>query len=51
MIINGVNSGPLPSGGCAHTLSACTAYGANEGFGGFPHLLKSRDPRTVWTKT
>lgn len=51
MIINGVNSGPLPSGGCAHTLSACKAYGANEGFGGFPHLLKSRDPRTVWTKT
>lgn len=51
MIINGVNSGPLPSGGCAHTLSACKAYGVNEGFGGFPHLLKSRDPRNVWTKS
>ena len=51
MIINGVNSGPLPSGGCAHTLSACKAYGAQEGFGGFPHLLQSRDPRNVWTKS
>ncbi len=51
MIINGVNSGPLPSGGCARTLTACKAYGAQEGFGGFPHLLQSRDPRNVWTKS
>lgn len=51
MILNGVNSGPLPSGGCAHTLTACKAYGAQEGFGGFPHLLQSRDPRNVWTKS
>lgn len=51
MIINGVNSGPLPSGGCARTLTACKAYGAQEGFGGFPHILKSRDPRELWTKS
>lgn len=51
MVVNGVNSGPLPSGGCARTLTACKAYGAQEGFGGFPHLLKSRDPRNVWTKS
>ena len=51
MLINGVNSGPLPSGGCAHTLAACKTYGANEGFGGFPHILKSRNPRELWTKS
>ena len=51
MIVNGVNSGPLPSGGCAHTLAACKTYGANEGFGGFPHILKSRNPRELWTKS
>jgi len=51
MILNGVNSGPLPSGGCARTLTACKAYGAQEGFGGFPHILKSRNPRELWTKS
>lgn len=36
---------------CDHTLATCKAYGNERWFGGFPHLLKSRDPRLVWTKT
>jgi|GEM_PF-2441631 len=35
---------------CDHTLDTCKAYGNNGRFGGFPHLLKSRDPSNVWTK-
>jgi hypothetical protein len=35
---------------CDHTLATCTAYGNNARFCGFPHLLKSRDPRVLWTK-
>lgn len=35
---------------CARTLAACQALSNKARFGGFPHLLRSRDPRNVWTK-
>lgn len=35
---------------CARTLTACKALSNQARFGGFPHLLQSRDPRVVWTK-
>ena len=36
---------------CGHTVTDCTVYGNKARYGGFPHLLKCRDPRKVWVKT
>jgi len=36
---------------CNHTKEDCTFFGNIARFGGFPHLLRSRDPRNPWYKT
>lgn len=36
---------------CNHTKEDCTFFGNIARYGGFPHLLRSRDPRNPWYKT
>jgi len=35
---------------CNKTVAACKGFKNIAHFGGFPHILKSRDPREVWVK-
>lgn len=35
---------------CDKGFETCKAYGNSRNFGGFPHILKARNPREVWTK-
>ncbi len=36
---------------CGKTFADCLARGNVMRFGGFPHILRTRNPREVWTKT
>lgn len=36
---------------CNHTKDDCSFFGNSAKFGGFPHLMRSRDPRNPWYKT
>lgn len=36
---------------CDKTLEVCRSYGNANHFGGFPHILRTRNPREVWTKS
>ncbi len=35
---------------CDKTFETCKAYANSPRFGGFPHILRTRNPREVWTK-